>query len=568
LCAVFARRPKLAGFGGGARIKINHDVQVQAEAHRQVGIPTIAATVAAACLADIHSKAPAAYFHIPPAGPDQEFVLDLNGDYSLSAASDVAPLGLSALDLVNLVDAAVPQEVYDTVATRLGSDHPLVTRAVLVKRLFDVAAQGADRAQLAEKLGAHPHDYFYTFVNAIIQREASEKWLINVSGDVSEPLLTPNEHHLLLSSLAQEMWQTSASSLRHDVVDVLVDLFTEAHSKTSKVNRQIKERVRQHSLLTTETARGIGLAFDHEDFQAFYLGESLGGLLASGRSLEVRTFLQTNLVPPATIEQAVQYLERCGVNLSVVLEMLKEVNDQEATFSFCKENCSSLLVRIAEAAGQNHGGIVLERLFLSADGLEGHRLREVDFVKCVFQPTKIDAQSLKKVIFTSCEFERLEIAEPSAMDCISFVDCRIDSLVVRSEDLQTFDPRLIRDYLVRSGASVAAGLLDSHEHMRDEDDRTRAAERFFRSFMRRTHVDESILKVKMGRNLTPVLFEEVLPALLSRHVIGEAPWAGQGVQRRFKLLAPMSDVYKSLEIAAGDFEAFLTAVGSESSHRS
>lgn len=454
---------------------------------------------------------------------------------------------------------ANPEEIYDTVALRLGEDHPLVTRAVLVKRLFDVATQAEDRAQLAEKLGAHPHDYFYTFVNAIVRREASEKWLAMVAGEVTEPLLTVDEHHQLLASLAQEMWQTSSVSLRYDVVDVLVDMFTETHGKSPQVNRQIRERIRQHSLLTAETTRAAGLAFDHEDFQSFYLGEGLGGLLNRGRQIEVRTFLQMNLIPAATIEQAAQYLERHGVDLEAVLSMLKSINDSESTFSFCKENCGSLLVRLAEAIGQGDEDLTLERIFLSAEGLEGRRLRGTNFLNCVFQPTQIDGEFLQDVTFTSCEFERLEISEYSGLGGVTFIDCRIDSLVVKSDDVQTFDPHLIRRYLSDAGASVMAGLLDAQQARRAEDERVKATERFFRSFMRRTHVDESILKIRMGRTLTPVLFDEVLPDLLSHQVIEEVPWAGQGVQRRFKLLVPMTKVYKALEGATGDFDAFLSA---------
>jgi hypothetical protein len=460
-----------------------------------------------------------------------------------------------------------PEDVYDTVAARLGSDHPLITRAVLVNRLFDVAAQAEDRAQLVDKLGAHPHDYFYTFIDTIVQREASQKWLAMIAGEIQEPLLTPQEHHLLLASLAQEMWQTSTTSLRHDVVDVLVDLFSETRGKTSQINRQIKERIRQHSLLTAETSRGIGLAFDHEDFQAFYLGEGLGGLLMGGRHTEIRTFLQVNLVPAATIEQAVQYLDRHAAELPSVLAILATINDQEPGFSFCKENGSALLVRIAEALSPKNINLSLNRLFLSADGLEGRRLRNINFVNCVFQPASIDGKNLRDIIFTNCEFERLELYEPTELDGVKFLDCRIDSLVVRVDDLQTFDPQLIRDYLTRAGASFNASLFDSGspKASQSEDERAKAAERFFRSFMRRTHIDDSILKVRMGRNLAPVLFDEVLPELLLHKIIDEVQWSGQGVQRRFKLLAPMTNVYKALEAAAGNFDEFLAVMDQNSS---
>jgi hypothetical protein len=44
-----------------------------------------------------------------------------------------------------------PEAVYDTVATRLGSNHPLLTRAVLVRRLFDVL-EDVDRTDIVALL--------------------------------------------------------------------------------------------------------------------------------------------------------------------------------------------------------------------------------------------------------------------------------------------------------------------------------------------------------------------------------------------------------------------------------
>lgn len=141
-----------------------------------------------------------------------------------------------------LRNAIDPQSIYDTVAARLGAEHPVLTRAVLVRRLFDVAQGASDNAELAAMLGNNPHDYFYTFVDAIVRREAAEKWLARISGDVMEPLLDPAEHHLLLAQIALEMWQSSTNTLRHDVLDAVVELFSEGRKKSANVVRQVKER--------------------------------------------------------------------------------------------------------------------------------------------------------------------------------------------------------------------------------------------------------------------------------------------------------------------------------------
>ncbi len=127
-----------------------------------------------------------------------------------------------------------------------------------------------------------------------------------------------------------------------------VDLFTEPLGKRAVANRQIKERVKQHSLLTTDSSRGQAVSFDHEDFQNFYLGESLGSLLVKNSRNELQAFLSVNIIAMVTVEQSVQYMIRHQADYNRVLVTLVEINASESGFTFCKENCSALALRTAE----------------------------------------------------------------------------------------------------------------------------------------------------------------------------------------------------------------------------
>ncbi|WP_405125071.1 hypothetical protein [Ralstonia pseudosolanacearum] len=331
----------------------------------------------------------------------QARLLDAIGDRSASFSR----LGISRWDKERfcqygrLRGVDDPLAIYETVADRLGADHPLLTRAVLVRRLFDVASEQTDRVALAELLGTNPHDYFYTFVDAIVKREASEKWLARVSGGVMEPLLSNDEHHELLSLIAQEMWQSSVASLRHDVLDVLADIFGEAKKKNASTIRQIKERLKQHSLLAADASKASALAFDHEDFQNFYIGESLGRLLAQALRSDLQTFLSVNLLSSATVEQAVQYLLRHKADMRRAADILMQINLSEAGFSFCKENCGVLTLRVVECMQNDGDAFTLESMFLPPDALAGRGLIGLTFRSCHFQPTAVRNSSLTNVFF-------------------------------------------------------------------------------------------------------------------------------------------------------------------------
>lgn len=459
-----------------------------------------------------------------------------------------------------------PEQIYETVAARLTADHPLLTRAVLVRRLFDVASTAASRDELASMLGNSPHDYFFIFVDAIIKREASDKWVARVSGDVMEPLLSIKEHHLLLSLIAQEMWQSSSNSVRYDILDVIVDIFVEGNKKSAAVARQIRERIKQHSLLVADTSKRQSLCFDHEDFRNFYLGEGLGYLVGRISRAELQTFLSVNILPTVTIEQSVQYLIREKINLNPVLSMLIDINSSETNFSFCKENCSALVIRVIECLKDHNQPVILKEMFFTPNALSGRVLNQVQFINSHFQPTGLFSSSLTQVEFQGCEFERIEIERGQKLAGCTFSNCRIESLII-APDEPTFDPIHIEHILLEIGAQVTNGQIESNSdgEFSKSDERLRQFERFLRIFLKTTSIGENVIRVRLGKS-SVTFFDQVLPVLLSEQVVAEVPWLGQGVQHRYKLVHPMSKLQTAMEESNGSFDKFIAAVRDQNPH--
>jgi hypothetical protein len=453
--------------------------------------------------------------------------------------------------------AIAPEEVFATVQARLGPAHPLLTRAVMVRRLFEVIGARKTADELMELFGRDPQDYFFTFVEAIVNREANEKWLFNVSGDIMEPLLTLQEHHRLLSQIATEMWRSSSLSLRPDVLDLIVELFAESEGKGPAAIRQVKERIKQHSLLIVEATRTQALSFDHEDFQNFYLGEGLGELLHSRKTSELQSFLAINSLPSSTIEQAVQHLLRRKSVLDGCLGDLKRLNQAESGFSFCRENCSAIALRITECLPARSDSTVLEKMFFSTNCLEGRSLRHVVFQSCHFQPTTIARSNLEDVTFRDCEFELLELGGDNSLSGCKFVSCRVDSVLLPQDGEQTYDPQAINSYMLHAGAATDHAADSAISSQGGSDEETKLLGRFLRIFSRSTHVDEDVLKLRLGKGFASVFMERVLPRLLSEGLLTEVTWKGQGVQRRYRLAMPLSTVVEALEASRGSFEQFL-----------
>lgn len=442
--------------------------------------------------------------------------------------------------------------IYEAISGRLHPDHPLLTRAVLVRRLIDVAKDANDLGSLLTSLGHEPQDYFYQFVNALVEREAREKWP-DKYGDPPKPLLSVAEHHQLLGLLAQEMWYASTDALRLDVVGLVVELFCEQKDLPPQTTRQIRERLKQHSLLITALG-GSGVAFDHEDFRSFYLGEALGRTLSRGEQGELRGFLQVASLPEACVEQACLSLHREQVDKLKVINSLQLLASSERPTSFVRENAGVLSVRLLALGGIRKQQ--LKDMHFPSDSLKGLKLKQIEFVDCHFQPTSLAKTELSDCSFQGCRFERIEVEAGNAIKA-TLSNCQVDSLTRIDRDDQLFDPAQIRTALARYGFSVVDDVPETERPVAAEpDEETKTLERALRAFMRSTQVNESVFRLRLGVKAN--LFQDrILPDLLQVGVLEPVPYLGSGVQHRYRMRVTMSAVEEALAASGGQYQVFL-----------
>ena len=452
------------------------------------------------------------------------------------------------------------EDLYDTFAGRLGVAHPMLSRAFLVKRLVDLA-QGAETVeQLATELGNAPQDYFFKFVETLVEREARLKWL-DKSGDAAEALLSVEEHHELLAAIAREMWQSSANALRLDVLDVVVNMFAEPKRRGPTFVRQIRERVRNHSLLSTDMGRGNLLEFDHDEFRRFYLGEALGGALADQSRADLLSILSVDRLPPDTCDQALSHVLRVGAERSDCIDVVTDVARSASPVSFARENCGALLVRLLSTEADRASRVTVDSVVFPIDALVGRALANVVFSNSRFEPTGFDSTTFTSVLFDHCEFERLDIATADSLSGSTFADCRV--IALKRGDGETerslYGPSEIEAALQATGAVVST---PTEPHASSEpspsDARVEAVEKFLRVFLRTTQVNEDTIRAKFGKQ-GAWFITDVIPGLLKAKVVENVEYRGKGVQGRYKLAVPMQTVQDALTDSAGDFGAFLTS---------
>ena len=457
-----------------------------------------------------------------------------------------------------------PDGLFRMVAEHLGNNnrHPVLTRAVLVKRLVDVATEATNLSTLLDRIGQDQRDFFHDFVGGIVEREAREKW-IDKSGDSSGVLLTTDEHHELLSMVAQEIWLSATDALAMDVVSLVVEMFADAREKSPAVARQIHERIKQHSLLAVTRMGRPALAFDHEDFRVFYLGQALGRAVAERDAGMLKSIIDKATLPASAVAEAASSVRRCGGGaLGETLALLQSLADSVLPASFVEENCGVLTLALVDRESDPY---TIRNMNFPASALCERRLTNVTVSGSYFPATGLT--ELCHCTFVNCHFERLEIDGSEKVSHTSFDDaCRVNTVVVRvgeddGDHITRFDPEQIRNELIRTGFDVlfAPPAEPDADAEHDSDDDLVLVQRFLRPFLRATALNDGTVRRRLGVNANHFL-NELLPRLQQAGVVQAVQYQGGGTQQRMRLLAPMSRIEEAMRVSGGKFEKFVQEV--------
>jgi hypothetical protein len=242
---------------------------------------------------------------------------------------------------------------------------------------------------------------------------------------------------------------------------------------------------------------------------------------------------------------------RRGGDAKHSLTILSKAVVKEGGMSFAAENVAGLILETIDRS--NVLDTQLARLTFSSDALRGRSFRRSHILDCYFQGT-ILSSDIHDVLFESCRFERLELAE-KADQTLTFKACEFGSIALGDD--QVFDPEEIVLVLRRIGFKVT-NKSDAEPTITTppSDELLKLAERSLRVFLRATHVNENVLKQRLGVKFTSYA-NDVLPALLQARVLEEVAYLGSGVQRRFRLAVPMQSIQRALQRSQGQFLKFL-----------
>lgn len=454
--------------------------------------------------------------------------------------------------------------LFRKVTGRLGEQHPLLTRAVLVKKLVDIATELPSVDAVLERIGSDPDEYFVDFVTTIVEREAEKKWL-DRSGEAAKPLLTVDDHFDLLAMIAREMWEMRSDALRRDYLQLVTDVFTSESRFSPDTARQVRKRLPEHSLLALVSGTRDMLGFDHDDFRRFFLGRALGRLLVGESDEELASWLNVAAVPVGTVDAACRYAAQQDMAPRKIIERIVGIGQQAPPTSYTRENSGSIALALAARGGD--GDVLLEGLVFPPGALVGMRLEGTHVSDCEFQPTGLKNARIIDCAFRRCRFHRLE-GGAATVRRSTLEDCEVDQWVEEA-DVSIYDPARVRRALMEEGFRVEQSgppVLPQSAEASVVDAEAEMAERALRMFMRATHINDVVFRHKLGQRAND-FFESVLPRLVAGGILEEVPYRGSGKGSRYKLNVPMQGIAEVVPAKGLTLNQLIGKLGGQSGHR-
>lgn len=451
-----------------------------------------------------------------------------------------------------------PEELHQQVSARLSPDHPLLTRAVLVKRLVDVAKKSPTLDGFLDQLEKSGADFFSVFVRGLIEREAKEKWIDrDLKDGVGTPLFTVDEHCELLSQIALSMWESKVDFLTRDVLEFAADYFCETAQKNAFQAQQVRERVRGHAMLIPSTNAINAVEFDHDEFRMYFLGEGIARQirLMHPAKAEVLGTLRRGPVPHDAMLALVRALTRDKtVERVCAVKFLLEVARMDAQASYTHANVAELVIHLL--SGIDGGSVDIAGLSFGQGALQDKKISKVNFQQCYFSSTSLDLAKIANCTFANCKFAQLRIMDNTLLSDVVFEECTLDTLILREREI--WDPAEIRQQLEHAGVTLHddASPLAVASSAKQADPSLVDVGKLVRYFMRSTHISESVIRIKLSAR-GQVFINEALPQLQSKGVFVEIQNIGSSGQRRFRLGVALQAISNATTKANGDFEKFL-----------
>ncbi len=439
-----------------------------------------------------------------------------------------------------------PEKVYSELSESLGAEHPVLHRPFLVHRLAVLLADSKVGAgQLARELGSSPLEVVPNVIQAMLKREVEEKW----RDPAGQPYLTLEQHVILLSAIAEEMWNQGKNSLPADVVQLVCETVIEMLNVPPSQRVQIVQRVKAHALLPPSATSGSELGFDHEEFLNFFLATRLVQFLRMNDRFGLQRFCELHALPFIVGLWTAHTEQWSAKQVKIIIDNFNSMTKSEVRSSYLKRNAGLLSSKLANL----HGRVLdtpftFESMYFEGEDLQDSHLDGANFVRCTFINANFSKAHLTRCSFTECRIDGLTFDSETKLTGTSF-DAGSQVLGVlrasgNNTGMRNYVPAQCQEMLEQLGAAFAIETVAIPATVDSvPQEWHHAIEAFLRIFSRNSGATESVIKMKLGPR-HHLFRTKILPQLIKCEVIRRTEYFGKGEQERYELNFPVDAILK------------------------
>lgn len=441
--------------------------------------------------------------------------------------------------------------------------HPLLTRAVLVKKLADIAQNPALFDKLIEDVSSRASSYFVALIDSIIEREQT-KWLERTESSVSTPLLNIQQHHELLSEIAGEMVTASDEEISFDTLVTIASLYCEDHGFSHEITRQVIARIPDHPLLRKVAANKKSFVFDHEEFKDFFTGEAIGRFISSRNISSYKGILRNAVTTPSVVDACLAYLKSEDQKIEDYIDFVKKSMLGEDQTSLVRESGARILAKLI-ALNEWGSTIEITQCSFESEAFKETNLCNIRFLNCYFYRFDISSSDIKRCEFTNCEFSTFAWnSQTKVKESIIHKDCKVYEAYNGRDDLAVFSPKRIAKLISEIGFTVEElSNKEIEDNVETElDPLLSITERALRAYHRSNGVCDDVFQKRLRTHYSK-FSSDILPRLARSGILSVDHSRGEGFQNYYKLSIEMSSIQNAINSSGGSFENFLQIIESK-----
>jgi hypothetical protein len=364
------------------------------------------------------------------------------GSYDVSRVKLLPWSQKQGINVFRTLGSPNPEADLDALRSVFDGDDEIVFQPFFLTRLASLWQKGERFGGVATSSGRLGRIHYV--IETFIQRESTEKW----RDRDGNPLLSAAGHSVMLASVAEEMWRSSAFRLQPDELTLAAELGILRLGLTGLEVDKIKALIPTHAVISSADR---SYTFRHDRFFDFFLAYGIALHLHHQSMADLRAILEARELGPEVLDWIVWHSLRLKTPLVALLRFL-ETFDQRSGKGALKANIATILAKYLPYLVQDAfqvGGFTF-----AGDVFAGNHYRQVEFDECNFWTLDLCGTTFEKCLFLECSFGDIRIDGKAAMPGSEFQDCRFVSIDVSDDQTSLFTPAEIEAQLKKIGATI------------------------------------------------------------------------------------------------------------------